>query len=81
MIERNFFFSANRDFTLVWRHEIDPQEPDWAYCGYEVDEQEDRGSAPLSECESCVWARARRIMDQARADVAVELGVDESEVF
>jgi len=67
------------------QHLVRPEETDATLCDLFIDtefslERPDEEQARES-CEVCWSIRTQRVLDQARSDVARELGVDESEVF
>lgn len=75
------------NFDRLVRHIAKPNEHDVTYCDEFIDGRDgwhadaDTHALDIVDCSWCIHVRAQRTLDQARSDVARELGVDESEVF
>jgi hypothetical protein len=80
-----FVFEDNYDGLI--RHIVNPSEADATLCEELIDARDgfhadaDPEAIDIMDCGRCWSINRSRVLDQARSDVAQELGVDESEVF
>lgn len=80
-----FIYKDNFDGDV--RHIVKPEQRDETLCEEFIDERDgfrntaDPRAFDIVTCSWCAEVLRQRTLDQARSDVARELGVDESEVF